>query len=829
MPPSKPSFPGLLVLPHARVPGWDGRPDTLAQTQTYPIRLTPDAWREDYPTDAHAVGYLVDGEDALPRLTLRCAPWLEEQGAPVRMHWMLVDVDNPGHRPWDDDLLAETGDLLAELPWASSMGWYLTPGGYRLVWQIKDPVPVSIWADWRAMFHDALRSHGIEPDDACLDWTRLFRMPRALRPGHGQLDLEMDLENVGTLDWTPPREPLAGRRRSRRRTRTTPVDLPDLSKLTLPGKREFASIKNVDQFQRLSDGLPIDAPDGRNNAVVRMLGQIVAKLQTEDPLVPFRFMLASFQNTFKDGDEEDEAWLWARCVWVTDLMAGQLEEHEEHEQEQREARLGLLDQLAANTGLAREEIGAHVIISDGRTHYVLDQHDGSYGPAIAGSLLLRELRRRCPDLALTTNGRGNNLDDRELLARYSTTATEVRMVLGAEQNVFDPVTGTMREAAAPMRDDVEPEYNGEIARWLELLGGEHHDRLLDWLATYDRFGRPTCALYIHGARGIGKGLLGEGLGRLHTAGAVDFETLTESFTEHLSRSALVWADEVAVVGHDTTASALFRRLIGSSQMVIRRKFKSEAIIEGAHRLLITANNPDALRVREMMTQEDIAAVVQRIGYIQCLGKQADACRAYLASLGGRDYTERWVAEDGLARHVLWLVDTRGPQVQSGDRYLVEGWNPSYAEDMVTRTSLQGEVLTALVEYLQGGTKDRGMPVTDGRLYVNASALVRRWTSLLGQHARPPSQNALATALRSISDEQARLRPPKGKQMRAWAIRTSMLIHAAESMNLADASDIQSTLARDDFAGDIKVAEPKAKGGRPPKKSSVLRTLDKKNI
>ena len=50
---------------------------------------------------------------------------------------------------------------------------------------------------------------------------------------------------------------------------------------------------------------------------------------------------------------------------------------------------------------------------------------------------------------------------------------------------------------------VEPRKNDDVEYWLDMLGGEHKEKLKDWLATVRRTDRPTCALYLEGPPGTG--------------------------------------------------------------------------------------------------------------------------------------------------------------------------------------------------------------------------------------------------------------------------------------------------------------------------------------
>ena len=58
--------------------------------------------------------------------------------------------------------------------------------------------------------------------------------------------------------------------------------------------------------------------------------------------------------------------------------------------------------------------------------------------------------------------------------------------------------------AVERRRLVPEEAPPESEAWIEALGGDYADKLLDWLATMLRFDVPTAALFIAGSKGSGE-------------------------------------------------------------------------------------------------------------------------------------------------------------------------------------------------------------------------------------------------------------------------------------------------------------------------------------
>lgn len=158
-----------------------------------------------YPTDAHLVTYYLVGPDGLPlasqpRLKKTGLSWVLDQGFTVEHDLLMVDVDNPGHCEWNDDLRARFDELLERCPPLQSAGVYLTRAGYRILQELDEPVPAGDGEGqaecYLASWIDELADHGIFADGSCVDWTRLFRLPHVRR---GPVAFVSPLVDLGNL------------------------------------------------------------------------------------------------------------------------------------------------------------------------------------------------------------------------------------------------------------------------------------------------------------------------------------------------------------------------------------------------------------------------------------------------------------------------------------------------------------------------------------------------------------------------------------------------------------------------------------------------------
>lgn len=130
---------------------------------------------------------------------------------PIRIVMIAFDVDcaqvhgspQPAPQAWRDELAGKVAAMAADHPGAFC---YSTRGGARLVWRLAAPVAITspeAARQWSRFYLTALRylerRYGIVADPSCHDWSRLFRLPHALRTKGGKP------EQWGTLSGHPER------------------------------------------------------------------------------------------------------------------------------------------------------------------------------------------------------------------------------------------------------------------------------------------------------------------------------------------------------------------------------------------------------------------------------------------------------------------------------------------------------------------------------------------------------------------------------------------------------------------------------------------------
>lgn len=837
-----------MILWSTRFPhGWDGTEDGADVAALHPAIDALEVLVEPHDTDAHAVGYLVPKhveqgggyEDVAPRLNTRSLGSLIRAGVEPVVAWVFVDVDNAGHAKWThEEATRSVRGIFERSPntLLASAAWYTTGGGFRLLWRLADPVRATEYRSWAggegktgaggflealskqtgiplvtAADRDAAKRDGREApggiDTTCAQWSRCYRLPRVVRDGVLQapgMDLSRLLKPGGALLWSP-----------RRALQRDPVALPTAGDIEVGGAPPFPSASDVTaaQWAALAGakggvgadcylsawlGKPLATKGNRNTAMISAIGEVCAILGADAH--------AAAPNAAEQGEDAIAGLVWrvlARAIAADDTDGAptlvQLWDRARHFSSK--TRDGLA--LAA----VMETQPAIVFTGTGR-YYVWNERTGGYEEPVSGVGLVQSLETYAPTLGLVTRSPvGKPRSEVELVTDYGQPARRVSVRLGAELTVYDRASGTLTEAAA-RRLDVPAIRHRDVEAWLGLLFGDGVDgsgsviaaRALDWLATVRVLERPTCAVYLQGPPSVGKGMLVAGLaGLFGAAGACAYSEAIGAFNAALTQCPIVHVDEAIEAGSDSGGrpprgwSASFRTLISETTRPLRRKYQETATLIGAPRLVITANNADALRLRERLTAEDVAAIAARILHARACAGAAD----YLRDLGGRDYTEDWTARatpgggtkpGKIAEHISYLEATR--RVERGSRLLVEGVMGDYHRDLSVSHGLTAEILGAIATAADRGNPPPGIWFGLGDaselgdvVHVNAPALRKSWPAITGNPA--PNDNALASALASLAVGGSGVRRIAGKATRTWSIPVASVLRVAEILQIGD--------------------------------------------
>lgn len=364
-------------------------------------------------------------------------------------------------------------------------------------------------------------------------------------------------------------------------------------------------------------------------------------------------------------------------------------------------------------------------------------------------------------MALKPDGTERRRSVQDLMSEHGTVARSVVSDLSLQTSYYDAETETFHEAVTPLRR-IEPLYDPDIEKWLMLLGGEHQDKLFDWLATVSLVSDPTCALYLSGPPGTGKSFLAQSLGRLWTEeGVTELEKVIGGFNQDLSRCPVVVAEETIPRRQMGNTTSFLRELIATRTRTLSRKFMNNTTLSGCIRLVLTANNEEILGEHaDDLTVLDMEAVAERVLHIPTQREAA----VFLAGLP-RGTTQRWHEEDRIPAFIHYLRTTR--EVEIGSRYLVAGLMSQVHRQMVLHGNITSLVCEWLVRYLDkpftSVKKEQLIRVYRGQLLVATQAIVTHWEHFISSTLKPPSTHKIGKALKSISvGEPKQIKTHKGR-------------------------------------------------------------------
>jgi hypothetical protein len=258
------------------------------------------------------------------------------------------------------------------------------------------------------------------------------------------------------------------------------------------------------------------------------------------------------------------------------------------------------------------------------------------------------------------------------------------------------------------------------------------------------------ALYITGAKGVGKNLFVEGLSRIWTTvKASPMQSLVGDFNESLLHCPLIFADEyVPEEFRGDKGTGRLRNLITERSWSLNRKNLPRTTLEGAIRLIIAGNNDALLSAKENLTERDIDAIVDRILSVEA-GSEAGE---YLSALPDLGNSFRY--GDRIAKHVLWLHESR--TVKKDHRFGVKSeagkLHRSLTVSSGARAVVCGWLVGALLHWDQLKARPKiseGLRIKDGYLYASTRALIEGWDAVKGV-GKMPHIRALGQALQAMS-------------------------------------------------------------------------------
>lgn len=438
---------------------------------------------------------------------------------------------------------------------------------------------------------------------------------------------------------------------------------------------------------------------------------------------------------------------------------------------------------------------AWILLAPNGIYYVLDP-DGEYVGPFDRTQATAFLRRHLEEVPVieTTVWTEKGLKDKSvsrLTEEYGHRIAKLVLDMTTKRSVFDG--GVFIESVCQINPAVKPVWHEEVDEWLQIFGGEHYERLCEWLASAPHLDRALCALYLKGPKGCGKSLFAVALARLWDSTPVELHNIFESFNESLVRVPIVHAEEaVPKFWRGMPATTRLRALITEPSRELLRKYRTPAEMRGYIRLILTSNNDELLR-SDIHTKEDLHAIAQRFLMINAGSDSTD----YLLSLPDVD---SWRREDVFAEHVLCLAEDL--PVEKAGRFWVEGNAEEMSLGLMVGSHWNSRVCQWLVQYLmhpdlvssglRGTVRRRG-----GEFYVNEQALLSHWQQYFPGTREEPEVERIASALRTVSQGRGRVRRGyKGVMVQYHHIDVNTLLLWVDRTGVGDHETILATLADD---------------------------------
>lgn len=424
------------------------------------------------------------------------------------------------------------------------------------------------------------------------------------------------------------------------------------------------------------------------------------------------------------------------------------------------------------------------VVSKDRFHFILRPTGEYMGPFSSEDLTVAAHR----DLAVfsrieteyeTQNREWRRKTPQMLREDYGDVMGEVVYDMTAETTHYEPNSKTLRVATCPPA--VKPAFHEEIQEWLQLLGG---DLAVDVAASMLRLDRMTAAPVFIGQKGGGKTLFAVLPARALGGPPADISELSSQFNELLARMPVVLADESMGDDYRRRGSTFVRSHLGKTTRYVEPKYKPKGKLYGALRLVIVANNMHVLETTEDLSQEDMAALSERLIYMHVDHKPV----AYLERIGAERIQKHWINAGAGGEHFLWLAknwEIKNP----GTRFLVQGEQSELHDSMVSGMGLAGEVVDWLLNYLSDPAvmdtqRHLGVRVAEGNLLATSRTLHERWDTYA--KTRVSSQARIGRALSSISHgTRKQLKDGAGKPTNYYVIRKEVLRSALSRHQLAE--------------------------------------------
>lgn len=722
-----------------------------------------------------------------PRLNMANVREIRERNCHVYQVGIALDFDLPGKRTWEGDEPDQMYQRLmsyAGQEWSVPADWtacYTTEHGFRLIYALSHTLrPESVNAKIAGLIRD-FQVVGLNFDEACKDWTRLFRLPCVTRDGlptwtqhyfrfwwqnktlnpdtiaDGEVERRFNAVSYGILDEQMP-TPEESRDRLYMASPSTGQDI------QTPWYREARRRLQGREVLKYIDGNFSLVQGTRNNSLAKLIGQACSVL-IEVPEVSAPNIFALIDDQVQQLSTESGELEWRHTAWgmVCRFLGqelAQLNDRKALAAQAQAAKDGELvdvqnsmvhglrewcqeEEIHQDEHAALEWARQHAIVC-AKNYYVLKPNGHYDSMGVSLTHLPARIRALGMDLFIptrepTVSGGMKDVTPGALVNRHGTIVSQIEGAVDVpETQLINPGTSEAKLVFRmyQRKTDLKPAWSRHVEQWLRswCMVDEDYERLTAWIGHALNFeGGPICALSLSGPPGAGKKLLAQGLAEAITterfATGAEFET---NYGSALLRTGFVVLNE-GLPSNVRNFADIFRRMVGGDPIEINPKYQDPVVVRNPVRMILMANNLESvvgLVGQQELTEEDQKALVQRILHLNISPRAAD----YLTGLGGLAYTgaehARWIRGDAgaasdyiVARHFLYLYENR-PAVPKGARMLVEG---AMDGDLVRLMSLRSGdtsvVVEALVRLIERNTSSTGILIDHHLRMVKVSSAI----------------------------------------------------------------------------------------------------------
>lgn len=745
---------------------------------------------------------------------------------------------SPLKNPWtsQDDI----DDMLVKLDasplWPSIL--YVTKHGLRLIYLLDEPVPVTQSEHLYRVMLGQLADIGIQSDDSTVDWTRFFALPYITT---GDWKPETDDEGkplrrewipgdkswenpfvAGSLIITDSRVSVRALRAKKEAPNILVLegDKPDLLvSQTLVAGENGAQTEFYKKAKKLlannafvdivfsNHAAPFDAGK-RNTSIFKMVGSITTRLwgKIEGMTVEHLFALMEPCLRNLETDSCDVMWEQLCRTWEGFHNREEVKRIDVAEAE-RVMLEGFRDQLAMG-GLSLEREAKKLGETERgfmRRFLILTINKLFYLMGLTGKYRTSPIGRE----GLCTAVSGMGLDD--VYGMFSSDGSEVsldtvlrrscsslnrlegRLGLGKNEGELSGFASGELVLTTPTYylREIAPEFSQDVDTFLRKFAGRNYGRLIDWLGHAQDVHRPICALSISGAGETGKSFLGDLMGhRFGPGGKSDESVLTSQWNDGLMRNPVIHADEglSGSAQNVKRIDQMLRLTVTGGSMEIRQRRMDSRTMEVYPRLIITANDLDALRTAlgsKLLEQDSRDALMTRMLHIEA---QPEAAK-WLADMGGRTFTETWIKGEGVAlKHLAHLFETRDqPSIYAGSgRLLVMGSDEKYGDtgaktitEAFDESPLQSLMLQALCMAMSkiATGQAQSAVVVDGPWVKTTASRLHGYIELTSFGHKLPSLHSIGRSMRTVASRMH----GKKKGPRVWLVCLERLAKFADEI------------------------------------------------